>query len=397
MELTFNRGRDALMRKILLAGFFLFLASTSWATDILVPTDFPTIQQAIDAATATDRVVVGPGTWTENITMKDSVDVVSSDGAATTTIDSNGGDHTVDAQAVTATLTGFTITGGDSPTTGGGIRIWNSSDVTVEDCIVTGNNADGQGGGISIRDSQATVTGTTVTTNTADGGAGFFIEGAVAGDVTINSCTVSGNTATSVGGGFFVDNGDFTLTQSAVHGNTTAGLGGGIALDSSDPSISFCSIYLNTSADGGGISFHNQSAGTLESTTLYMNDGPIGGAVSCTNGSSPTITQTIMASSVSGGAMNCGQLSTPDVSCCLFWNNAGGDALCGNDGGSNQVADPEFCRTQPGVDGFFGLQEDSAAAAANSLCQLLIGEADVACGLSPVDTSTWGQIKNRYR
>jgi parallel beta-helix repeat protein len=397
MELTFNRGRDALMRKILLAGSFLFLASTSWATDILVPTDFPTIQQAIDAATATDRVVVGPGTWTENIAMKDSVDVVSTDGAAATTIEGSGAPQTVDAQMVTATLTGFTITGGDSPTTGGGIRIWDSSDVTVEDCIVTGNNADGQGGGISIRDSQATVTGTTVTANTADGGGGIFIEGAVAGDVTISSCTVNGNTATSGGGGLLADNGDFTLTQSAVYDNTTAGVGGGIALDSSDPSITFCSIYLNTAVDGGGISFHNQSGGTLESTTLYMNNAPIGGAVSCTNGSSPTIAQTIMASSVTGGAMNCAQVSTPDVSCCLFWNNTGGDALCGNDGGSNQVADPEFCRVQPEVDGFFGLQEDSAAAAANSLCQLLIGEADVACGLSPVEPSTWGRVKNRYR
>ena len=38
-----------------------------WASTINVPGDFATIQQAVDAASDCDTILVGPGTYSENI------------------------------------------------------------------------------------------------------------------------------------------------------------------------------------------------------------------------------------------------------------------------------------------------------------------------------------------
>ena len=45
------------------------------AAELLVPNDYPTIQEAIDRAAAGDVVVIAPGTYTENLTLKTDVDV----------------------------------------------------------------------------------------------------------------------------------------------------------------------------------------------------------------------------------------------------------------------------------------------------------------------------------
>ena len=53
------------------------------AATLVVPTQFPTIQAAIDAAQSLDQVVVEPGTYTENLTLRSGVDVMGRETART--------------------------------------------------------------------------------------------------------------------------------------------------------------------------------------------------------------------------------------------------------------------------------------------------------------------------
>jgi parallel beta-helix repeat protein len=83
-------------------------------TIIHVPGDYLTIQQAVTAASAGDTILVGPGTYYEEIVVDKSVTIVSSGGAAVTTVDAiattYGRPFMVIAPYVT--IEGFTIKAG---------------------------------------------------------------------------------------------------------------------------------------------------------------------------------------------------------------------------------------------------------------------------------------------
>ncbi len=68
--------------------FSLFLLAASLpppasAATLVVPTQYATIQAAIDAAQSLDQVVVEPGTYTENLTLRSDVDVLGAETART--------------------------------------------------------------------------------------------------------------------------------------------------------------------------------------------------------------------------------------------------------------------------------------------------------------------------
>lgn len=101
-----------------LVAAFLALAPQAFAATINVPADQPTIQAGINAASNGDTVLVAPGAYLENINFKGkNITVTSSGGAAATTIDGHLGSGaptvTVAMGESSATLSGFTITGGE--------------------------------------------------------------------------------------------------------------------------------------------------------------------------------------------------------------------------------------------------------------------------------------------
>jgi len=89
--------------------------------------------------------------------------------------------------------------------------------------------------------------------------------------------------------------------------------------------------------------------------------------------------------------MICLGQASPTVSCNNIFGNAGGDAVCGIDGGGNMFSDPEFCGI-PGT-GELHLQADSPCAPAQSPCGQLVGALGVNCATVETEERTWGAIK----
>jgi len=223
---------------------------------IYVPGDYSTIQAAIDAATAGDTVQVAAGTYIENITLKDGVQVLGA-GADVTTIngDRSGIVVTVHYLGSATKLDGFTITNGKTDYDGGGFSVW-SSTLTISNNIITGNSATRNGGGIYASDSTLTINNNIVSGNTAGNG-GMFSGGGIyfvsntSGAITNN--IITGNSATSLGGGICLDNSSPTIANNSVTGNS-ANNAGGIACLGASPRISNNNIVSNSCYGyGGGI------------------------------------------------------------------------------------------------------------------------------------------------
>ena len=94
---------------------------------------------------------------------------------------------------------------------------------TLTNCTVSGNSAAGNGGGVGNDDyGTTTLTNCTVSGNSAGDAAAAWTPTTTARP-TLTNCTVSGNTASGNGGGLYVtSDGTATLTDCTVSGNSAS-------------------------------------------------------------------------------------------------------------------------------------------------------------------------------
>jgi hypothetical protein len=222
-------------------------------------------------------------------------------------------DISKDPGTATVRLTQLTIRGGQSATSGGGIRngenltlansivsdnaaatsgggISNGGELTLMNSTVSGNRASISGGGIAglsgtITLLNSTIPGNQVTGTSGAGGGGIRNQDRL----TLIGSTVSGNSS-SVAGGGISNFGEFgensaTVTNSTVSGNSAGTVGGGIYTGNSDPSRnSFLSLLNSTvvgnsaASQGGGINRDVNSAAagftSLTNSLLALNAAP---------------------------------------------------------------------------------------------------------------------------
>lgn len=106
--------------------------------------DYQTIQEAINAAGTGDTVLVYPGTYIGQVTLKSDVSLESSDGPEVTTITATEGPIVTASDVVSAAVQGFSISGQDIITATVGIELFDS-DLVLSDCIIRDlRGADGQ-------------------------------------------------------------------------------------------------------------------------------------------------------------------------------------------------------------------------------------------------------------
>ena len=249
--------------------------ANSLADTIIVPDDYPTIQDAIDHAQSSDTVLVSPGTYVENIDFNGKDIVVSSHFLLTgnpsfisqTVIDGDTA-HTVtfaNGEDALAVLCGFTISGelGLENRAGflSGILISGSSP-TVRNNVITGNLAEHAGGGILIEDGSPTIRDNIITQNVAGacGGTG----GGIAVKDSANPLIIRN-----------------TITQNLVDGfcDCVCYFGGGIWVDStSSPVIGGSELDANNinsnSADAGFLLYREGSGEIINAQYNYWGSCP---------------------------------------------------------------------------------------------------------------------------
>ncbi|OGN93338.1 MAG: hypothetical protein A2Z75_08700 [Chloroflexi bacterium RBG_13_50_10] len=253
---------------------------------------FATIQKGVDIACDDGTVHVAAGTYHENLHIDAAQDLMGA-GAPDTILD--GGDCGP-AMVISSApnevniISGFTIQNGSllasiwNPakeqvlyagiklpslqmlprlfgfiTCGGGIYIAETHIVTLNDCVIKDNEAE-EGGGIC----------------------NF-------GQLYMNRCTVSGNDATTHGGGIYnepgvlPDSGKMWLTNCTISGNriissATGTNGAGISNGQADMTLTNCTIANNTTTDpdcrGGG--FYNDGTATFKNTIVANNTAGTG-------------------------------------------------------------------------------------------------------------------------
>jgi predicted outer membrane repeat protein len=317
------------MRRLLSAGvgFALSAASASAATlTVGHGYTYSLIQQAINAASTGDTVLVYPGTYREFINFRGKqITVVSWGGPSSTIIDvlSLEVPPTPLTPAVsfntnegtTSVLRGFTIRGGSSTAQGGGIYCFKASPTIDGNLIISNgtNSAQGNGGGIFCDTSSAIITNNTIVSNYGNLGAGIY---ATKSSLSItNNVAISSNSAANDGGGIYATGGgSLTISGNTIESNFAGpmgsgiGNGGGIAIvGATSAAISGNMIRFNQAATGFSVSgsggggilcFSTGSATiTINSNTIHGNLAPSadGGGIECIT-SSPHIYSNIIRS-----------------------------------------------------------------------------------------------------
>ncbi len=336
---------------------WMALSSPVRGTVILVPSQYPTIQQGLSAASSGDTVLVDTGTYPEHISWPsiDGILLTSVWGADSTIIDGTGTGRVIDFPSIpfsnSTQLTGFTIQHGYA-VQGGGIYIsqgspsihdniirWNVAEGTstwvygggifcngvgrpqIEHNLIQGNAAKGQywnyGGGIFIDDNNsALILGNTIEYDSTVGGSwnyggGIYCRGGAAADIMHN--TIRENVCTQGsrghGAGIYVGTDCNTMILSNLIYNNTAqsgswNYGGGILINSGAHVIN--NTIVNNSCSGGtwryggGINVYD-STNTIENNIITNNSASSGGGVYAGYGDHATLLYN-------------------DV-----WNNSGGD------------------------------------------------------------------------
>ena len=167
---------------------------------------------------------------------------------------------------------------------GGGLRV-NGGTVTLQDSLITGNSA-GNGGGVYLA-ATATINATidmyggSIRNNTAaTSGGGARVNG---GTFTLHNGSISGNTTINGGGIYLVAganvNGSLVMSGGSIDGNTASTSGGGVYLNAVTATFAMSAGEISNNrasgtaavAGGGGVYTTDSAATNPASVTAYSN------------------------------------------------------------------------------------------------------------------------------
>jgi parallel beta-helix repeat protein/predicted outer membrane repeat protein len=281
---------------------------------------YPSIQEAINAAVDGDTIILAPGTFHGDgnrdidfkgkaITIR-SMDPNDPNVVAATIIDCQGseaeshrGFYFHSGEDENSVVEGLIITKGFHGR-GAGILCIGSSPI-IRNNIITDNeiefDADGGAGIGCWRGASPTITNNIISNNTcAPGGGGGGIRCYEAGSPTITNNTISGNTA-SQGGGVCIDFCSPTISDCTFSDNSATGMGGGVLTDS-NMILTNCNFIENSARTGAGIYNYHCNPVVLNCFFSGNSCEYDGGAIFNTSDSSPVLKNCVFTANSSGNA-----------------------------------------------------------------------------------------------
>ena len=374
--------------------------------------DAPTIQAAADSSSPGDTVLVGPGTFHEQVDLSAPVTLRGMAGAAATTID-GGSDYGNCVESrnldgvlieslrfVGATATGYGFTG---------YGVYAEGGVTVRDCIFENGGPSGGFGAVNVygdltlRDSQVRFG-----EGVLFGGSSLLVEGCLFEDgryswnflsyVKITwSVTLTSETLATISGNVFRDNSgspvigwDRADEQGA---SLTLLVEGNLFVGNEGPALAFRprppSTHALTRGGTASIIVRNNTIARHTGYTIGWNDPPF-------------LAEHVLVlerNAITGNHLGPyfeSPLPQLTISCNDVWANGvnwtGIPDPTGVDG--NISLEPKYCDAEHGN---FTVATNSPLRASNNSCQVQIGAFGVGCGPIAVEPASWGQIKAAYR
>ena len=271
------------------------------ADTLLVPSEYPSIQDAISASQDGDTVLVSPGEYGGPIGFQGkNIVVMSTSGPGSTLIRTFMDFHCVSftgGEDSTAVLQGFTLRNQISDGAasgkqevvdhGGGVYIYESSP-TVQNCIMNDCVA-GMGAGVYINYSSARLIDCTISNNWACGehkrGGGIYAgHSGSSGPPSIINCDIYSNEA-QYGGGIHAEDSFVKIINNDIHDNWSDHQSGGINVWGSGPEIFSNSIVGNDGGYGGGIYIDVGGSSSIIGNLIVENTAGLGGGIYETSGS----------------------------------------------------------------------------------------------------------------
>lgn len=260
---------------------------------------------------------------------------------------------------------------GDSE--GGAIYLDVNSVADINDCVISGNNAYHDGGGIFSKASSMTIVDSAIGGNiaaTGSGGGYYSYDANYVLDITVKRTSISQNTAYADGGGvswryfnglvencFFINNqaaraGGLYLVESTgatdindclINSNTASGAsGGGMWTITLPAKIRNC-VFMDNAAEGegsygGALSIYHQSPAITNCLFAGNSAAEFGGAVSCATYADTVISNCTFVNDFAalGGGIYCNENSSVDVNNSIFVNEP--NYAVYNESGSGDVS-----------------------------------------------------------
>ena len=369
---------------LLVAIWFTGAPDVAQAATIAVPADYPTINDAFEAARSGDRIEVAPGTYVENgLALPNGVAFVGmGDGPSDVVIDGRNAGRILLAEGLdestliaNITFTNGRAAGHTSYERSGGAIFSSNSALRISNCIFRNNVSDGHGGAIRCNNSTPLITGCVFVGNDATDGGGGAIDCSFDSSPLIRGCEFEDNSAAWGGAlscrGFSspVVSASTFIANAAVG---SKGYGGAVFADfGSEPVFQQSTYADNTARYGGAIACLSDAETNLENCTITSNTAQVLGGGLFAYNSSPRINGTIIAFqegtgiSAEGGA-------APVITCSDIFGNSRGDWITSIasqlDVSNNINADPLFCDATEGATSVYSLTDESPASSPSLEC-----------------------------